>query len=61
MANSSRCDRECESDADCRGDKKCCAAGCGLNCVPPVEDITDAPEKTYPNAHIPGGIFFGFN
>lgn len=55
LANSSRCDRECNSDADCRGDKKCCSAGCGLSCVPPVEDITQAPERVYPNANVPGG------
>lgn len=63
LGNSSRCDRECNSDADCRGDKKCCAAGCGLSCVAPLEDITEAPERVYPNANIPGGIliiFFNF-
>lgn len=59
LSNDTRCDIECYNDADCHGDKKCCQAGCGYNCVPPAEDITVAPSL-YPNAHIPGGKKFFF-
>lgn len=45
LGNSSRCDRECYTDADCRGDNKCCVAGCGFVCVSP-EDAHDTLLST---------------
>lgn len=40
LGNSSRCDRECYTDADCRDDNKCCEAGCGFVCVSPEDHGT---------------------
>lgn len=55
LGNSSRCDRECYTDADCRGDSKCCTAGCGYVCVLPAETAgTEAPEVVHPPVYYPG-------
>lgn len=44
IGSSTRCDRECYTDADCRGDSKCCVSGCGQVCVSPSEiAVTHAP------------------
>lgn len=55
------CSNECHTDADCRGDNKCCAAGCSYVCVPPaVEAATEqAAEPPVhrprpPTVHYPG-------
>lgn len=32
--NSTRCERECYDDSDCRESNKCCSDGCGMVCVP---------------------------
>lgn len=51
LGNSSRCDRECYTDADCRGDNKCCVAGCGHVCVAPhdvgrlTSTTPEAPQR----------------
>lgn len=60
-SSSQRCDRECDTDADCRDAKKCCSAGCESVCVHPSENeaITQAPEEHantpayYPGAQAP--------
>lgn len=55
MGNSSRCDRECYNDADCHGDNKCCAVGCGYICVLPAErSVTSAPDVVHPPVYYPG-------
>lgn len=55
LGNSSRCDRECYNDADCRGDSKCCVAGCGYSCVLPVEtDVSRPEEPVQPPVYYPG-------
>lgn len=28
------CPSKCKTDADCRGDMKCCGMGCGKRCIP---------------------------
>lgn len=33
--NNTQCELECYTDADCRGDNKCCSNGCGQVCIPP--------------------------
>lgn len=38
LPNNTRCDTECYTDADCRGDNKCCSAGCGQVCVAPADE-----------------------
>lgn len=45
LANHTRCERECYTDADCRDDNKCCEAGCAFVCVSPyhVQQSTAAP------------------
>lgn len=45
LANNTRCDRECYTDADCRDGNKCCDAGCSQVCVPPY--VSDALTTTY--------------
>ncbi|XP_017062546.1 papilin isoform X2 [Drosophila ficusphila] len=51
-ANASGCARECYTDADCRGDTKCCNDGCGQLCVHPARPTlpprTQAPVVVYP-------------
>lgn len=55
LGNNSRCDRECYNDADCRGENKCCVAGCGYICVLPAEtSVTSAPEPAQPPIYYPG-------
>lgn len=55
LANRTNCDRECNVDADCRGNYKCCQAGCGLLCVPPYDShaVTHAPPVHIPGAKSP--------
>lgn len=57
LANSTTCSRDCYDDSDCRGDKKCCEAGCGFVCVDPASEHvapTARPEvHNYPGAHSP--------
>jgi papilin len=54
LANKTRCETECHTDADCRGDHKCCQADCSYLCALPAGDeereITAAP----PTYHYPG-------
>ncbi|EDV43612.1 uncharacterized protein Dana_GF16440, isoform A [Drosophila ananassae] len=51
-ANVSNCNRECYTDADCRGENKCCSDGCGQICVlparPELPSSTQAPVVVYP-------------
>lgn len=35
---STACEAECHDDADCRGDYKCCSAGCSNVCHPPSDE-----------------------
>jgi papilin len=41
----SQCETECRDDADCRGDAKCCSAGCSQLCTSPIQvrETTRAP------------------
>lgn len=49
VENSTRCDQECYTDADCRSDNKCCYSGCGYICIHPAEpQITYAPPPVQP-------------
>lgn len=51
-ANGSNCALECYTDADCRGENKCCSDGCGALCVGPARPTqpprTPAPPVIYP-------------
>lgn len=52
---STACDTECHDDADCRGDYKCCSAGCANVCHPPSDERrqpTQAPHH-HPEAEAP--------
>lgn len=59
LGNSTTCSRDCEQDSDCRGDTKCCQAGCGFVCVDPaapeqhVHEVTDAPTPHHPGSFAP--------
>ncbi|KAK7075724.1 hypothetical protein SK128_022420, partial [Halocaridina rubra] len=33
----SQCENDCENDAGCPGDQKCCYNGCGNSCLPPAQ------------------------
>ncbi|XP_044011690.1 papilin isoform X3 [Aphidius gifuensis] len=48
VSNSTRCEEECRSDADCSEDRKCCNNGCGTSCLEPAS--TEVPV-TYPPVH----------
>ncbi|XP_035782943.1 papilin-like isoform X2 [Anopheles albimanus] len=37
LANATQCTVDCSSDADCRGNNKCCDAGCARICIGPVD------------------------
>lgn len=47
--NTSRCSRECYTDADCRDENKCCYDGCGFVCVrptsPQIQVTTPGPTR----------------
>lgn len=48
------CERECYDDADCRGDYKCCDAGCSQICTAPEDERfilspTSPPRQTEPD------------
>lgn len=51
LGNSSSCGRECYSDADCHGEKKCCTAGCGSVCALP--HVPDSRPAQPPHARPP--------
>lgn len=38
VSNSTRCEQECRTDADCIGDYKCCDNGCGTSCLEPASE-----------------------
>lgn len=47
LEQSSTCEVECHDDADCRGEYKCCSAGCSNVCYSPIDEriraTTQAP------------------
>lgn len=47
VSNSTRCEQECLTDADCSGDMKCCNNGCGASCIEPAteEIILTSPRS----------------
>lgn len=59
LQNNTQCDLECYSDADCRGDNKCCSNGCGQVCVSPEsydhrqEYIPPTQPSQYPEPQVP--------
>ncbi|RLU15132.1 hypothetical protein DMN91_013019 [Ooceraea biroi] len=38
VSNSTRCEQECVTDADCPGESKCCDSGCGTSCLEPAPE-----------------------
>ncbi|XP_049534828.1 papilin isoform X3 [Anopheles darlingi] len=40
LTNATQCTVDCYSDADCRGNNKCCDAGCARICIGPVDRPT---------------------
>ncbi|KAL7022058.1 hypothetical protein ACKWTF_012113 [Chironomus riparius] len=45
---SETCENECEDDADCRRDYKCCTSGCSRICTSPEEEKATAAPPYYP-------------
>ncbi|XP_036145237.1 papilin isoform X3 [Monomorium pharaonis] len=50
VSNSTRCEQECVTDADCTGERKCCNSGCGTSCLEPAPEelTTSRPTVTPP-------------
>ncbi|XP_019882164.2 papilin isoform X4 [Camponotus floridanus] len=51
VSNSTRCEQECVTDADCPGEWKCCDSGCGTSCLEPAPEeplTTTSPTVTPP-------------
>ncbi|XP_011689368.1 PREDICTED: papilin isoform X5 [Wasmannia auropunctata] len=52
VSNSTRCEQECVTDADCPGEWKCCNSGCGTSCLEPAPEelltTTSRPTVTLP-------------
>ncbi|XP_077270107.1 proteoglycan-like sulfated glycoprotein papilin isoform X5 [Temnothorax americanus] len=48
VSNSTRCEQECVTDADCPGESKCCNSGCGTSCLEPApeESLTTTPQPS---------------
>ncbi|XP_031341557.1 papilin isoform X1 [Photinus pyralis] len=51
-----RCERDCEDDADCTLDLKCCPTNCGTVCIAPTvpipaQLITSSPQPAYTPPH----------
>ncbi|KAL6256089.1 hypothetical protein P5V15_013324, partial [Pogonomyrmex californicus] len=46
VSNSTRCEQECVTDADCPGEWKCCSSGCGTSCLEPAPEelLTTTPR-----------------
>jgi len=56
LEDTANCEAECDNDADCRGDHKCCNAGCSRVCALPIDERERATtESTYyhPDAQAP--------
>ena len=56
LGNSTTCARDCYTDSDCRGDHKCCAAGCGFVCTEPAREQPAEPTHTethHPDSYSP--------
>lgn len=56
LEESRSCVTECNTDADCRGESKCCSAGCSSVCVLPAaerERMTTQPAFYNPEARPP--------
>lgn len=48
VSNSTRCEQECLTDADCSGDMKCCNNGCGASCIEPAtEEIISTSPRSF--------------
>ncbi|XP_074105077.1 proteoglycan-like sulfated glycoprotein papilin isoform X3 [Cotesia typhae] len=46
VSYSTRCEKECETDAECPGEHKCCDNGCGTSCLEPASEeplVTSPP------------------
>ncbi|XP_058806520.1 papilin [Phymastichus coffea] len=63
VSNSTRCETECYTDADCTGEQKCCHNGCGASCLSPAsEEIYTTPppyrdnQETLPPGYEPVAI-----
>lgn len=48
LGNTTTCARDCYEDSDCRGEKKCCQAGCGFVCADPATDRHVEPSHPVP-------------
>jgi len=52
VSNSTRCEQECVTDADCPEEWKCCNSGCGTSCLEPAPEelltTTSQPTVTLP-------------
>ncbi|XP_070527125.1 papilin isoform X2 [Cardiocondyla obscurior] len=48
VSNSTRCEQECVTDADCPKEWKCCNSGCGTSCLEPAPEelLTTALQPT---------------
>ncbi|XP_011062335.1 PREDICTED: papilin [Acromyrmex echinatior] len=47
VSNSTRCEQECVTDADCPGEWKCCNSGCGTSCLEPAsEEVSTTSRPT---------------
>ncbi|XP_055618805.1 papilin isoform X1 [Toxorhynchites rutilus septentrionalis] len=53
LVNATVCQDACRTDADCRGDNKCCQAGCATVCVPPAEPTLEEKPEHVPGAPAP--------
>uniref|UniRef100_A0A8C6Y4W2 WAP domain-containing protein n=1 Tax=Naja naja TaxID=35670 RepID=A0A8C6Y4W2_NAJNA len=42
------CTEECQSDARCKGNQKCCRTGCGTSCRIPDEKSGSCPDVSMP-------------
>lgn len=50
---SGNCSDECNTDADCADDLKCCFNGCGSSCIRPAASDSERPERPYPEGEPP--------
>lgn len=58
------CEQECQTDADCAADMKCCYNGCGSSCLVPIQEDTNEiprrPVEPVAPSH-PGKLGCGFS
>ncbi|XP_046586729.1 papilin isoform X8 [Neodiprion lecontei] len=53
VVNGASCQEECDSDAECPEDLKCCPSSCGSSCLKPAAAVQPVPVQPVPTEPLP--------